>query len=287
MSSRPSALISGAPSGVGVAHADCFARRGYEAVPVTRSRTRTRATFQRRFRLTDQVHAQIENDIRLEERRQERARIAQELHDTLFQGFVGASMLLDQAVEQMPADSPSKPALSRVLVLVRRAMDEGRAAMRGLPTVSTAPASLEEAFSQLLEEVAPGQGAQIRIFVQGKACQLNAAIREQLFLIGREAVTNALRHSEATNIEVEIQYLPHCLRVLVRDNGFGIKPEAVQKESDSQWGIRGMRRRAENIGAQFDVQSQMGAGTEVRVAVPVNGATLTTRDFGRLEGRRY
>src|SRR6266581_1482435 len=52
-----------------------------------------------------------EQGIRLEERWRERERIVHELHDTLLQGFLGASMLLDQAVEQTPADSPCKPAL--------------------------------------------------------------------------------------------------------------------------------------------------------------------------------
>jgi signal transduction histidine kinase len=285
MSSKPSALITGTPTRLGAVHADCSVRRASDAVPVARSHGRTRAALQRPFRLTDQGQAHSENDIRLEERRRERARIVHELHDTLLQGFLGASMLLDQAVAQMPTDSPSKPTLSRVLVLVRRAIDEGRAAMRGLPTASTVPTSLEQAFSKLFEEVAPGRGTQIRVFVQGRACQLNPGIREQLFLIGREAITNALHHSDATSIEVEIQYLPDLLCVLVRDNGCGIKPEAVQKESDSHWGLRGMRRRAENIGAQFDIRSQIGSGTEVRVAIPVKDATPTTLVDSRWKGR--
>jgi len=91
-------------------------------------------------------------------------------------------------------------------------------------------------------------------------------------MIGREAVMNALRHSEATKIEVEVQYLRDLLRVLVRDNGCGINPEALQKQSDSHWGLSGMRERAENIGARFDISSRTGAGTEVRVAVPLDVA---------------
>ena len=55
---------------------------------------------------------------------------------------------------------------------------------------------------------------------------------------------NALRHSQATKIEVEVQYLRDLLRVFVRDNGCGINPEADQKASDSHWGLRGMRERA-------------------------------------------
>ena len=230
--------------------------------------------------------ANLEDDIRLEERCRERARIAHELHDTLLQGFLGASMLLDHAVEQTPADSPSKPALSRALRLVRQAIDEGRAAIRGIQTASPAPSSLEQAFSNLLSEVTTGRGLRLRIFVQGKPWTLNPAIQEQLFLIGREAVMNALRHSQATKIEVEVQYLRDLLRVFVRDNGCGINPEAVQRESDSHWGLRGMRERAENIGARFDIWSRTGAGTEVCVAVPVDVAKRqpmggAARDSGR------
>src|SRR5580704_496827 len=74
----------------------------------------------------------FELNVRLEERHRERTRIARELHDTLFQGFLGASMQLHNAVEQMPADSPSKPSLSRALSLMQRVLDEGRLALQGL-----------------------------------------------------------------------------------------------------------------------------------------------------------
>jgi len=249
-------------------------------------RRRTKAAFQRGIRLTGQGRAHLEDDIRLEERCRERARIVHELHDTLLQGFLGASMLLDQAVEETPADSPFRPALSRALRMVRRAVDEGRAAIRGIHTASPAPLSLEEALSTLLDEVAPGRGVRLRIFVQGHPRALNPAIQEQLLMIGREAVMNALRHSEATKIEVEVQYQRDLLRVLVRDNGCGINPEAAQKQSDSHWGLSGMRERAENIGARFDIWSRTGAGTEVRVAVPVDVAKTTTHDRGPWERRR-
>jgi signal transduction histidine kinase len=284
MSSSHSALITGTPFRLGAVHADCSVRRGSNAESVTRTHTRTRAAFERRFRLTDPRQLHRENDIRLEERRRERTRIVHELHDTLLQGFLGASMLLDQAVEQTPADSPSKPALSRALVLVRRAVDEGRKALRGLPMASIAPATLEEAFSELLDEVMPGRGVQVRLFVQGRARALNPTIQEQLFLIGREAFMNALRHSQATKIDVEVEYTRDLLHMLVRDNGCGIEPEKVQKSGDWHWGLRGMCERAENIGAQFDVRSSPGEGTEVRVGVPVDGAK-SIQDLSSWDGR--
>src|SRR5215467_9962711 len=112
------------------------AGRGSDGVPTSLGHTQTKVAAQDARRLTTQKTSILESEIRLEERTRERARIVNELHDTLLQGFVGASMLLHQAVEQTPADSPSKPALSRVLHLMYRAIDEGRAAMRGLRTAS-------------------------------------------------------------------------------------------------------------------------------------------------------
>jgi len=83
---------------------------------------------------------------------------------------------------------------------------------------------------------------------------------------------NALRHSTATKIEVEVQYLHDFLCLFVRDNGSGINLDEIQQARNSLWGLRGMRDRAENIGAQFGIWSRPGAGTEVRVAVPVDVA---------------
>jgi len=179
-------------------------------------------------------------------------------------------MLVQCAVEQTPPDSPSKPVLSRALRLVLRAIDEGRAAIRGVRRASPEPSSLEQTFSALFSEVTTGRGPRVRLFVQGKARTLNPAIQEQLFLIGREAVMNALRHSKATEIEVEVQYLGDLVHVFVRDNGCGINPEAIRQDSDSHWGLRGMRERAQKIGARLGISSRPSAGTEVRIVAPVD-----------------
>jgi signal transduction histidine kinase len=136
--------------------------------------------------------------------------------------------------------------------------------------VDAASTSLEQAFLTLLGEVARCQGLSLKIVVLGKPCALNAATQEQIFLIGREAIINALRHSRSTTIEVEVQYLRDLLCLLVRDNGCGINPDEILRVRDSHWGLRRMRNQAENIGARFGIWSWPGAGTEVRVAMPVD-----------------
>lgn len=208
-----------------------------------------------------------EFDVRLEERRQERTRIARELHDTLFQGFLGASMVLHRAVDELPADSTIKNSLSRALRLMYRVIDEGRGALDGLRSRVDAPTDLEKAFADVREEFTPA-GAQLRILVMGRPTALSPAVQEQLYLIGREALINALRHSGATMIEAEIEYLPSRLRIAVRDNGSGMDGEMFDSGRNSHWGLVGMHERAKSIGAQLQIWSRKGAGTEVEISIP-------------------
>ena len=84
----------------------------------------------------------------------ERTRIAQELHDTLLQGFISASMQLHVASDRLPPDSMVKPAIGRVLELMRRVIDEGRVAVRGLRSARTAAHDLEVAFAGIRDELA-------------------------------------------------------------------------------------------------------------------------------------
>jgi signal transduction histidine kinase len=206
-----------------------------------------------------------------EERCNERERIARELHDTLLQGFIGASLLLHEAVEQTPADSPTKLSLTRALRLVHQAIDEGRVVLQGLRSATATSMSLEDALSKLGHECKPESAVDIRILVSGRSMAMKPAVQEQIYLIAREALVNALRHSEATSVEAEVEYSPGRLRVAVRDNGRGIEPDVVRSgRRDGHWGLRGMQERAQSIGAQLCISSAPGAGTEVQISVPVD-----------------
>jgi signal transduction histidine kinase len=212
--------------------------------------------------------AERDESLRLEERLRERARIARELHDSLFQGFLGVSLQFHDAVEQLPDDSPGKPSLSRVLCLMRRVIDEGRDVLQGLRSSAVASMNLEHSLSLLRDEFMPGGNVQFRIFVKGQPSALKPAIQEQVYLIGREALVNALRHSQATSIEAEVEYFRRRLRVVVRDNGCGIDPQVVRSGRHTHWGLQGMRERAGSIGARLTIWSRLGSGTEVEICVP-------------------
>jgi signal transduction histidine kinase len=222
---------------------------------------------QRRFCHAIQEQLHREQNLRLEERCSERARIARELHDTLFQGFFGASMVLHNVVDAMPQDSPDRHSLGRALQVVRRVLEEGRAVLQGLRAPGFGATSVEQELSGFLEDFSPSR-VRCEVTVTGVPKALRADVQEQINLIGREALVNALLHSEATCIEAEVEYSPRRLRVIVRDNGRGIDPQMAQSRRDSHWGLLGMRERAESIGATLTIWSRPGAGTEVEISVP-------------------
>jgi len=208
-------------------------------------------------------------NVRFEERLAERTLIAQELHDTLLQGFLSASMQLDVAVDNLPANYPGTPRFLRVLELMRQVIEEGRNALRGLRSVSAGDSSnLEEAFARVKQELGTVDDVAFRVIAEGAVRPVHALVRDEVYRIGREAVVNAFRHSKATEIEVAVAYLRNHLRVVVHDNGSGIDPFILESGRDGHWGLSGMRERSERIGAQLRVKSKVGGGTEVELIVP-------------------
>jgi signal transduction histidine kinase len=204
---------------------------------------------------------------RFEERLAERTRIAQELHDTLLQGFLSASMQLHVTAEQLPPESPVRSSLDRILELMQQVNQEGRNTLRGLRSESSA-LTLEQALSRVPNELSPANPAAFRVIVQGPSRSLHPVIRDEASRIGREAIVNAFLHSRATDIEVEVEYTASHLRLCVRDDGIGIDPEVLHSGREGHWGLIGMRERAGHIGAMLKVFSRAEAGTEVELTVP-------------------
>ena len=216
----------------------------------------------RMHHLTRQLNA------RFQERLAERSRIAQELHDTLLQGVLSASLQLDVAEDQLPEDSPTKPLLKRILQLMGKVTEEGRNALRGLRAPETDNRSLEISFSRVRQEFALDDRIGYRVIVNSVARPLHPMIRDEVYRIGREALVNAFLHAHANDIEVEVEYASKYLRVVVRDDGVGIDPKVLHSGREGHWGLPGMRERSEGIGAILRLRSRMGSGTELELTVP-------------------
>ncbi len=207
-------------------------------------------------------------NVRFEDRLSERIKIAQELHDTLLQGVISASMLLHVVADDLPPESLSKTKLTRVLALMSDVMEEGRRALRGLRAQQNSSSDLDEAFKRMREELAMDESIEFRISEEGRPRQLHPTVRDDVYRIGREALVNAHRHAGARAIEVEMEYGARFFSVFVRDDGCGIRPDVLRSGLEGHWGLIGMRERAEKIGGRLNIWSRKAGGTEIRLCIP-------------------
>jgi signal transduction histidine kinase len=138
---------------------------------------------------------------------------------------------------------------------------------------------LGEAMVALGEEFG-GQGApRLRVSIEGAPRELHPILRDDIYRIAREALRNAFCHAKAGKIEADVTYSVRLLRLRIRDDGKGIDPKLLETGREGHWGLQGMRERAEKIGAQLDIWSQTGAGTEVELRVPGSVAYGTEATF--------
>ncbi len=216
-------------------------------------------------------------ELRLEERITERTRIARELHDTLLQGFISASIHLQVAMDKLPEESPAKPLLAKALLVTDQVIEEGRNTVRGFRSTAAETPDLELAFSRVPLELDFEEQIDFRVVVEGDPQSLHPVIRDEVYSIGREAVVNSFRHSGATRIKLELHYSASQLRVLVCDDGCGIDQEVLGAGRAGHWGLSGMRERARRIGATLKFVSRNPAGTEVELSVPSNIAFVSPR----------
>jgi PAS domain S-box-containing protein len=208
---------------------------------------------------------------------EERSRIAQELHDTLLQSFLGASMQLGAAMNNLPSGSSVKPKLEQVLELMEQGIEEGRATIEGLRSTDSRPWDLVLALSGVQQELGVPSDIDFRVSVEGRERPLRPAIRQEIYHIGKEALVNAFCHSGAERVECELQYTDSDLQMRVRDDGCGIDPQVLDAGREGHRGLRGMRERATRIGAVLKISSSAAAGTEVQLSIPSRVAFTLSR----------
>ena len=229
-------------------------------------------------------------NMRLEERVGERTRIARELHDTLLQSFQGLMFRFQAVLDLLPSRPvEAREAFENALDRADQAITEGRDAIQDLRSSTVERNDLAPAVRALGEELAgddpSGEAPTFRLVVEGTPQNLHPILRDEIYRIAREALRNAFQHAHARRIEAEFTYDEGLFRLRIRDDGSGIDPHVLdQGNRPGHWGLAGMRERAKRIGAQLEVWSQPGAGTEIELSIPgaiAFGTSAMHAGFGR------
>lgn len=198
----------------------------------------------------------------------ERARIAQDLHDDLGASLSRISLLSDMAKAERSGSSPGGPHVEKISQLAGqtlRALDEIVWAVRpGSDTLQ----SVVEYIAHFTNELFKGNGVRCRLDLPENlpTRPLPPEMRHNIFLIAKETLTNAFKHSSAHEIFVQIKATETVFEMQIQDDGRGFDVTMTQSECDGN-GLENMRHRAEAIGAKLQMDSAPGKGTTVRLTV--------------------
>jgi two-component sensor histidine kinase/streptogramin lyase len=209
-------------------------------------------------------------------RLEERARIAREMHDTVIQGCLGVSTLVEVASSCAGSDPEQMlECLDNARIHLRLTIDEARQALSDLRHDSF-DSKLEDTLSRLTQTL-PSENVLVGLEVEGTSVRLSAASNRALALVAREAIRNAIAHGAPGAVQLALSFSDSGVRLEIWDDGCGFDLDPVYLLQSSHFGILGMRERIEQVGGSFEIESRPGAGTRVVCAVPI-GKDLYPRD---------
>jgi ligand-binding sensor domain-containing protein/signal transduction histidine kinase len=199
---------------------------------------------------------------------EERNRLAREMHDTLIQGCVGVSTLLEAASGARDV-SPrlSGELLERARSEVRATVEEARLAVWNLRQNDETCDDLAAAVSDLTRRVGLETGIPVRFEREGAPLVLRAESQRSVLLLIREALHNAVRHGAPKHLTVILDCDGGAVDVRIEDDGCGFDPSTIHS-MNGHYGLIGMRERIAKLGGQFCLTSAPGSGTQVRLTIP-------------------
>src|SRR5579883_1273461 len=198
----------------------------------------------------------------------ERSRIARELHDTLIQGFSGITMELQALVGKLRSPE-ERSQLQEIVQEAAACLRETRRSVAGLRSAPEPDSGLAGSIAQAARQITETKDVRLKLKLDNSPRGLAPEFEYNLLRIASEAITNAVKHSGARNIEVALQAAPPGLKLSVSDDGCGFDNGDCRHARPGHYGIIGMKERAAQIGAEIEFDSAPGQGAKVTIVAPV------------------
>jgi signal transduction histidine kinase len=199
---------------------------------------------------------------------EERRRLARELHDDTLQGMIALKqrVQLFQIGEQ---ESPASESLGEIEALTEQTIQNLRRLTRALRPIYLEDLGLPAALEMLAQETSRSIGPPVVFHKIGQERRQEPDTELALYRIAQEALSNAARHAEATQVSVIIRYNPKAVVLEIADNGTGFQvPRSPAEFAPSgHFGLLGVHERAELIGAELSITSSSGDGTRISVTL--------------------
>lgn len=224
-----------------------------------------------RKRLNEQDHQRAMAEAEFTAILAERNRMAREIHDTLAQGLVATSLQLRLAKKSTADVSASlHQHLDAAQQLVRDSLEEARNSIWNMRSQVLETGDLVSALKNILKQMADGTELKTKFEVTGHARRLSPMIESNLLRVGQEAVTNATKHSQASQLNMKLEFGEKHFRLVVTDDGRGFDAANPQPRDDG-FGLLGMRERAAELKGELTIRSVPGEGSVISLSVPLEG----------------
>ena len=197
---------------------------------------------------------------------EERRRIARELHDSVSQQLFAAMMMISALNERADKfDEKEQKQLKMIERVLSQAQSEMRALLLHLRPISLESKSLKSGIEGLLVELQTK--VQMKIHWDIEDVKLPEGVEDHLFRIAQELLSNTLRHSHATTLEVYLRQLDSTVLFKIEDNGVGFNSEEILPGS---YGINNMKERVQGLGGQVRIVSFPNQGTTIEIKIPLS-----------------
>jgi signal transduction histidine kinase len=196
----------------------------------------------------------------------ERSRLARELHDSVSQALFGVTLGIQTAQVILDSESPAREPLNYSLNLANGALAEMKALIFELRPETLATEGLVQALRKQTDALCKRHQIDARIDAPISEPAISLDAKEALYRIALEAVQNTIRHAQASRVDILLTQSGNNIVLMVRDDGRGFDATATYS---GHLGLVSMRERAEQLGGAFEVTSEIGRGTCVRVSVPM------------------
>ena len=197
---------------------------------------------------------------------EERRRIARELHDSVSQQLFAAMMMISALNERADKfDEKEQKQLKMIERVLSQAQSEMRALLLHLRPISLESKSLKSGIEGLLVELQTK--VQMKIHWDIEDVKLPEGVEDHLFRIAQELLSNTLRHSHATTLEVYLRQLDSTVLFKIEDNGVGFNSEEILPGS---YGINNMKERVQGLGGQVRIVSFPNQGTTIEIKIPIS-----------------
>jgi signal transduction histidine kinase len=229
---------------------------------------------ERTAQLKFQITARKEAEVQFKAVLAERTRLAQEIHDTLEQSLTGIGLQLDVTSKLLQSKPESANYhLNLATDMVSQSQVEVRRSVWDLRSRALEQFDLPGALVASGKQLTNGTGINFEVNSKGRVRPLPETVEENLLRIAQEALTNVIKHSEATSASVELDYGPQTIAMEIKDNGHGFEPAECAGASAGHFGLQGISERAKRLGTEVVIESSPGAGTTLRLKVPIDQKT--------------